>query len=441
MEEKNENNEATVANEEKNNGNYISGIIGAILGGLIATIPWILCYVYANMIISILAALIAAGGFYGYKLFNGKITKKLPLMIMILSILIVAITNFVIIPIFLLHDQGFAISLESLKALYRNSEFLSGITKDGLISIAFTILGASVITANIKRKIDMGKTDDIDLSNQEEIEEKKQDSIKKVKPTFEKFNAFEKEHGILKDELMQEIDKDIDLKLAFNYLSSIKVIRKAKGRYYYSVEDESKQTKPVKKVNSKIVSIVIAVILIATMAIVIMQNQSENTKLSTQSDGVVNFEVSQSWEEYSGYVDEGWNYYKYINTVPPLDSETIDENDFSKYPAYLSVSYYDIDLEQMSNIEDVKKSMKEYIESMEHKPEIYEDAISKSSKGYDLIKIKMQFAENPSQIEYAYYLLNGSSMACIDAYSFNLDDSEELEKTVNQITETFEWAE
>ena len=51
-------------------GNYITGIIGLILGGLIATIPWILVYVYGDMMFSVLSVFIAAGEFYGYKLFT-----------------------------------------------------------------------------------------------------------------------------------------------------------------------------------------------------------------------------------------------------------------------------------------------------------------------------------------------------------------------------------
>ena len=46
---------------------YFTGIIGALIGGIIASIPWVLVYVYGNMMLSLLAVLIAAGEFYGYK--------------------------------------------------------------------------------------------------------------------------------------------------------------------------------------------------------------------------------------------------------------------------------------------------------------------------------------------------------------------------------------
>ena len=42
----------------KKEGSYLTGIIGAIIGGAIATIPWVLAYVYGNVMLSLLAVLI-----------------------------------------------------------------------------------------------------------------------------------------------------------------------------------------------------------------------------------------------------------------------------------------------------------------------------------------------------------------------------------------------
>lgn len=39
--------------------NYVLGILGGLLGGIVAAIPWVLMYVYGGYILSILAALIA----------------------------------------------------------------------------------------------------------------------------------------------------------------------------------------------------------------------------------------------------------------------------------------------------------------------------------------------------------------------------------------------
>ena len=55
------------------NKSYIKGILGGVIGGIIATIPWILMYVYGEMILSLLAILIAMGVLKGYQLFKGKV--------------------------------------------------------------------------------------------------------------------------------------------------------------------------------------------------------------------------------------------------------------------------------------------------------------------------------------------------------------------------------
>ena len=156
-----------------NKESYVTGIIGAVIGGAIGAIPWVLAYVYGGMMLSILAALIAAGEFYGYKLAKGKMNKSLPVIIMILAIIIVTIATLLIIPALLMQKEGIKVSLLNLEILYLNSEFSAAIMKDYVISVIFTILGASIITSNIKKQFDEngeGKDIKLDLSNKKESE-------------------------------------------------------------------------------------------------------------------------------------------------------------------------------------------------------------------------------------------------------------------------------
>ena len=85
---------------------YLTGILGAILGGVIAAIPWVLTYVYGNMMLSLLALIIGAGEFYGYKLCKGKMTTKLPIIIMVIAIIIVTVVTLLVIPFMLLQKNG-----------------------------------------------------------------------------------------------------------------------------------------------------------------------------------------------------------------------------------------------------------------------------------------------------------------------------------------------
>ena len=110
--------EEEVIKKEKT-GSYLTGIIGAIIGGIIATIPWILVYVYGNMMLSILAAIIAGGEFLGYKICKGKIDKKLPIIIMVIAVIIVMVTTLAIIPALLIQKQGLPVSITNVQKLWK----------------------------------------------------------------------------------------------------------------------------------------------------------------------------------------------------------------------------------------------------------------------------------------------------------------------------------
>ena len=67
--------------EEKVNNRYFLGGIGALIGALVGAIPWVLLYVFADLMYSLLAIIIVICSFYGYKLTKAKIDKKLPIIL------------------------------------------------------------------------------------------------------------------------------------------------------------------------------------------------------------------------------------------------------------------------------------------------------------------------------------------------------------------------
>ena len=81
--------------------------------------------------------------------------------------------------------------------------------------------------------------------------------------------------------------------------------------------------------------------------------------------------------------------------------------------------------------------MVEYINSAEDKPEL-ENEISKTEKGYDVLKLKATYNTEPEQIEYMYYILNNDIVATVDVYSFNMKDEKEIEKVVEDIANSVE---
>lgn len=143
------------------NKNYFTGILGALIGGFIASIPWILTYVYANMILSLLAVIIAMGALKGYQMLNGKVDKSLPFIIAIVSLICVTISTLIIIPALLIAKEGGAICMENMQLLYSSKEFVGAIMADYAVSVLFTFLGISGVIANIKQQLKEGKTENI----------------------------------------------------------------------------------------------------------------------------------------------------------------------------------------------------------------------------------------------------------------------------------------
>ena len=147
------------------NKSYIKGILGGVIGGIIATIPWILMYVYGEMILSLLAILIAMGVLKGYQLFKGKVDKKLPIIIIVISLLCVTL---VVIPLLLLAKENLPSNFENLKVLYENETFQTALFKDFAISVVFTALGISGVISNVKKQLNEGKSENIKATIKEE---------------------------------------------------------------------------------------------------------------------------------------------------------------------------------------------------------------------------------------------------------------------------------
>jgi len=150
---------------------YFRGIIGAIIGAFIASLPWLLMYVYGGWIIALLALPIAIAAEFGYRKMKGEPTKHLALIIAIITVVVVLVQNFLIIPLFLLNKEGLPANLDMLKFLYQNSEFTSAMIKDGAISIFFAILGISGIYKKMKDSNDITITENETVIENETAEE------------------------------------------------------------------------------------------------------------------------------------------------------------------------------------------------------------------------------------------------------------------------------
>lgn len=218
----------------ENQKNYILGFIGGLLGGFIATIPWILMYVYGNMILSLLAIVIALGVLKGYQLFKGKVDSKLPVIIIVISIICVTVSTLIIIPLLLINKEGQVVSIDNLKILYDYQPFVDAIIKDYIISLIFTFLGISGVVANVRKQISEGTKENIkvEFTNQQFKENKEL-----IKQEFLKLNATDKNSAVEKEQILSELEI-INAKEIFNNLRLQGIIKKHNKKYYFSLKEE-----------------------------------------------------------------------------------------------------------------------------------------------------------------------------------------------------------
>lgn len=423
--------------EAKKQGSYVTGIIGAILGGTIATIPWVLVYVYGNVMLSLLAVLIAAGEFYGYKICRGKMEKKLPAIIMILAIIIVTVVTLLVIPALLLAKEGLPVTTQAIKNLYSFGEFSTAIIKDYAISVIFTILGASVVTSSIKKQLaDNVSNVTLDFSNNEEQKRLKEEAIKVLKPVFQRYDALHEDSTMTKEEIFAEVEQNS--KIYFNCLKNYGIIKKYKGRYYY---DESAEKNEKTKSSAGKISFIIATVLIVILVITVVLGGTNSTTLIQNED--VSYEVENGWNILQEYNESssGWSYYKYINSKPNYNQEATNEIDYSSEPAVIRISYdkkSEDNSRTFSSVQEMKETIEAYINEV-LLPDRYGIDTITTKKGYSAVKVKTEYDSDPTEVDYYYYIYNDGKLAYVDGYTFNTKDKEELESTLDSLIDSFAW--
>lgn len=295
--------------EEQKNNKFLLGIIGATIGAFIGTIPWILMYIYGNLIVAILSVLIAIGSYQGYKLTKAAIDKKLPIIVAVTSVVAVTVATFIIIPLALLAKEDLGATFENLEIIYNESEFTSAIIGDYVISLIFTAVGISGIVSNLHKQIKDGVTREelkINVSNTQQLVQPEE--LQAAKDVFVKYDALSKNNTVTKEEVVQDLSTQIPESRAnevFNLLKTQQIIRKSGGRYYFS---EKAQNSNLAR-NGKSIVIAVAIILVVVVLMVVLavanSNSSTNSKNKTSKYNVNNTididmdEINQNLNEIS----------------------------------------------------------------------------------------------------------------------------------------------
>lgn len=262
---------------EKDN-KILGGILG-IIAGFVFSIPWLLCYIYLNIITSYLAFVIGYGVYFGYKLVNSKVYKEKGFCayLLISSIIVVLVDTLVIMPIIMILKGGNKLSFDYVMYLYSYRETSAGIIRDALIGTLFTVIGVLPVYNGLNLK-------DAEKGNsktKKETYENKLDSAKEdVKKIFEKYNAFDKNSAVSKDIIKKEIKElsKTNKNVSFSTVDMMKgiVIKKGKkGTWYY---DESKDANFSKTAKSILISCIIVGVIAGLSSGLSDTNISSNTQ-------------------------------------------------------------------------------------------------------------------------------------------------------------------
>jgi hypothetical protein len=123
--------------EEKN---YFLGFLGAMLGGLIASIPWIVVQIAFSKIAAVCAYLIGFGATKAYFLCKGRFGSLTKWLISLVVIFTVILAQFMIISFELL-KAGIALTYRNYQLLFNNQEMTTVFGKNLSLALFMALLG------------------------------------------------------------------------------------------------------------------------------------------------------------------------------------------------------------------------------------------------------------------------------------------------------------
>lgn len=125
------------------NGSYLSGFFGALLGMLVGLIPSVLTILFMNTIYGLLFALVPLAAAWGYRKFKGKQTKGSIVIIIILSLLGVLVMQYLSLSLYIMQNTlyGAADAFSYSLAYFLSAEGFVSVLEDSIVHFLFMVLG------------------------------------------------------------------------------------------------------------------------------------------------------------------------------------------------------------------------------------------------------------------------------------------------------------
>lgn len=396
---------------------YLSGIIGALIGGIIATIPWLIVYFCLNYMIAVLAIFIAMGALKGYKVARGKVDKKLPWIICIVSLIAMSFAMLVVLPNIVLLKEGAEITLANFKLIYSESEIFSALIRDFIISILFTIIGISGVVSTVKTQIANGEEVDAKIFNSNLTAKNR----KAIKDFFIRNNALSKETAISKDVILASSEVN---EQCFNIMVAQNQIVKEEERYYFSKKNERR---PI-----IIALVIVFVIIIFTSIFAFSSIDSEEPETK---DEVKEVESNDKKEEDRELIfDRPDGYKEYVENETGITYIYVPTSDISGDSGFISVTYGDdftvAKEDSEAFIENLREGLKSDYGIANSTITSYEE------KEYWGIYITYSIDEYREDV---YYLFYEDRYALVDAMDFFTIEDNTIMEDAKEISKSIKW--
>lgn len=302
---------------------YIKGILGAIIGGLVFSLPLVFTYLRFKQAVAILSFLIVFGAFMFYKMFGGKLTKKTPIIIAIISLIILTFAVFIVIPMFLIPKDGNYINLSNFNQLYLNNEFVFIMVCFYVVSLIFVISGVLGVKIIVDRDTYSNINIVMDNVSMENLNDEEQ--INALRELFYKYRAFDKRHSVPDRILLNRIDSS-DKYALFNRMKKRGIIASTWGAKSYFNERAITDSKFGKQSYIKYIlkTMMLGLLIVSVMSVIFLlpaitsdENSNINTSNNITNDikpQIYNFKnISITLPETFGVGEEEELYQTFIN--------------------------------------------------------------------------------------------------------------------------------
>ena len=124
----------------KNNNNLFK-LLGSCFIGILSIVIIVLFNKFIPKVAPLLYILIPFSIFFGYVLLKGNISKKILIIMIIISIIYFLLTSLVIIPIADMYEVHIPLTINNFSFIYKTSETRNAILNNTFVALVFNIIG------------------------------------------------------------------------------------------------------------------------------------------------------------------------------------------------------------------------------------------------------------------------------------------------------------